>query len=664
MPRNDVLKGDLAALNAAEGSAGYEKTSFVASLLQSAVPYHLLIPSSANPPSEATEDEVNEFLEALKQVCLTYIDPVDLDRTRALPDGFLSEFRKLKAFAIKVPRAYGGLGFNQSQYNRILIWLGGFSDDLVALVSAHNSIGVSGPVKKWGTPEQKERFLKGQAWGDISGFAITTSEGGCNVTLSTIHAVRTYSANGNLIGYALFGRSRYTTNASIANNLIVIARTIDEEKLHELNDPTAKKHFIALVVSMKHPGIRVAMRREFSGFGGMYNGDVEFSGSPISIEDRLGDDLLEKRSDGRKPKSGHHVALSILEGGRLSVGAASVGGMKLAFDIALWWALERKQWGTFKNPHALIPIIDHELIAEKIARIASRLYAFEAMVNLAARLYDENKDVRLEAAIVKVLGSQWAREAIDETVQIRGGRGIETGASLEAGGESKQLGILCVKLESSKAPQIFEGTNEILTLWIAKGGLAAYLAQKQKMPIVQFVPWLLYRLYRRPFLYGKNIKKVGRISPRLKDHLRFVERASVDLTRVAIEAMMVCRNKLMDMHTLLAKIVEKATLLDAMTAACLRATKNVAHDDDIHVDLADYFCIETRKELYPPNGLVGTEKPLFARAILQIVMPSNRMRAEILDDPAQMPRARLIERIKNGEAEFLLDGISPITKRM
>jgi hypothetical protein len=265
-------------------------------------------------------------------------------------------------------------------------------------------------------------------------------------------------------------------------------------------------------------------------------------------------------------------------------------------EISRKWANKRIQWGA--------PIGKHSAIADKIARMAANIFAMEAMTLLAASRVDKHKnaDVRLEAAMCKMWATEHAWEIVNDAMQIRGGRGYETADSLKARGE--EAIPLERFLRDSRINTIFEGSSEIMRLFIAREMLDPHLKIagaifNSQMPASQkfraaakaaafYAIW-----YPKQFLPRGPKSKVQ--SPKLKSHLCFAARTSRKLARSIFQAMLKYGPKLEREQLLLGRFVEIGTEIFAVTATCLRAEKLLSEGQggDI-MQLADFFCSSAR----------------------------------------------------------------------
>jgi hypothetical protein len=307
---------------------------------------------------------------------------------------------------------------------------------------------------------------------------------------------------------------------------------------------------------------------------------------------------------------GLRVALTTLNTGRLTLPAACVGLAKRCLEITRQWAGQRTQWGA--------PIGKHAAIADKLARMAANTFAMESMTLLAASAVDRDKhaDVRLEAAMCKMWGSEQSWEIVNDAIQIRGGRGYETAASLKGRGEEPIA--LERFMRDSRINTIFEGSSEIMRLFIAREALDPHLkvsgaVLNSKLPMSQRLraaakASLFYaRWYPKQWLPFAGWSKVaGRRSPVggkagaiVTSNLRFAARTSRKLARTLFHAMVGHGPKLEREQLLLSRFVEIGTEIFAITATCLRAEALLKSDPASAenanlVQLLDYFCQASR----------------------------------------------------------------------
>jgi alkylation response protein AidB-like acyl-CoA dehydrogenase len=521
-------------------------------------------------PEQTTEDrdQGDAFLERLGKILHEQVDPDAIDRTGEIPDGVIYALAKIGAFGIKLPRQYGGLGLSQTNYCRAAMLLGGYCGNLTALISAHQSIGVPQPLLLFGTEAQKQKYLPRLAAGEISAFALTETGVGSDPARMQTHAEPTEDGE----AFVLNGEKLWCTNGTKAGVIVVMAKTPAK-----VVNGQSKQQVTAFIVEMDSPGVEVVRRCRFMGLRALYNGIIRFHNVRVPRENIL-------LGEGK----GLRVALSTLNTGRLTLPAACVGLSRRCLEITRRWAATREQWGA--------PIGQHAAIADKIAHIAAKTFAMESMTRYAASLVDKDKhaDVRLEAALCKLWGTEAAWRIVDDTMQIRGGRGYETADSLRARGEAPEPVERFFR--DCRINTIFEGSSEIMRLFIAREALDPHLniaggVFNSRLPMAQRIgsllkaSWFYARWYSR--LLIPRAGKTPLIASELRGHMRWVERNSRKLARRLFHAMVRFGPKLEREQLLLGRFVDVAAELFAMATSCARAS--VLRDDEA-ITLADYFC--------------------------------------------------------------------------
>jgi alkylation response protein AidB-like acyl-CoA dehydrogenase len=558
------------------------------------------------------------------------VDSDAIDRNGQIPEDVIEELRAMGAFGIKIPREYGGLGLSPLAYVRAMELVTSKDGSLTALLSASQSIGVPQPLALFGTDEQKRRFFPRLAAGAISAFALTEVDAGSDPANMTTAAVPTEDGS----HFVINGEKLWCTNGTRAELFVVMARTSDV-----VVGGRQRKQITAFIVERDTPGVEVVQRLRFMGLKGIENGLIRFTNVRVPREN-----ILWGEGKGLK------LALTTLNTGRLTLPAGCAGVGKAMLAVARRWAAERVQWGQ--------PIGRHEAVAHKLASMAATTFAMESVAELSTLLYERGGyDIRLEAAVAKLYNSEAGWRIVDDTLQIRGGRGYETAESLARRGEPP------IPIERAmrdfRINLIFEGSSEIMRLFIAREAVdhhmrtAFALVEPGATPgqrlqalgrVLRFYPaWYAARWVGRGQLpsYGE----FGRLAP----HLRFAERTTRRLARAIVHAMVRFGPKLERRQMVLFRAVDIGAELFAMSAACARAQMLAGQGQPEAATLADAFCRQSRDRI----------RRLFAELFSPTDATLSRLARQVLDGQHAWLEAGIVGVLQGSETRDQRSGTKP-----
>uniref|UniRef100_A0A673W131 Complex I assembly factor ACAD9, mitochondrial n=1 Tax=Salmo trutta TaxID=8032 RepID=A0A673W131_SALTR len=377
-------------------------------------------------------EEINSFVAPVEKFFTEEVDSKRIDHEAKIPPETLNGLKELGLFGIQVPEEYGGLGLSNTMYARLgeIISLDG---SIAVTLAAHQAIGLKG-ILIAGSEEQKAKYLPKLASGEhVAAFCLT--EPGSGSDAASIQTKATLSEDRKT--YLLNGSKIWISNGGFADLMTVFART---EVVGE--DGVKKDKITAFIVERAFGGIISGKPEDKLGIRGSNTCEVSFDNCPVPVENVIGE-----------VGGGFKVAMNILNSGRFSMGSAGSGMIKKLIEMTAEYAGSRKQFG--KN------LSEFGMIQEKFAVMAQNAFVMESMAYLTAGMMDRPgvPDCSLEAAMVKVFSSEGGWICVSEALQVLGGLGYTKNYPYER------------YLRDCRILLIFEGTNEILRMYIALTGM-------------------------------------------------------------------------------------------------------------------------------------------------------------------------------------------------
>ncbi|XP_058026008.1 complex I assembly factor ACAD9, mitochondrial [Ahaetulla prasina] len=508
--------------------------------------------------------EINDFVAPVEKFFQEEVDSKKIDQDAKIPQETLNGLKNLGLFGMQIPEEYGGLGLSNTMYAR----LGEITsqDGAIAVtLAAHQAIGLKGLLIA-GTEEQKKKYLPKLASGEhIAAFCLT--EPGSGSDAASIQTRATLSKDGK--HYLLNGSKIWISNGGIADIFTVFAKTevVDE-------DGEFKDKITAFIVERAFGGITNGKAEDKLGIRGSNTCEVHFENTKIPIENVIGE-----------VGGGFKVAMNILNSGRFSMGSASAGMLKKLIEMTAEYACTRKQFNK--------KLSEFGLIQEKFALMARKAYVMESMAYLTAGMMDRPgiPDCSVEAAIVKVFSSEGSWVCVSEALQILGGLGYIKDYPYER------------YLRDCRILMIFEGTNEVLRMYIALTGIqyAGKILTEQIKEFKKRNVKVMWNLVVSRLLRGSKPPSIGLIGhggvahPSLKESVEKLEQNVFDFGKTVENLLMRFGKTIVDEQMVLKKVANIVINLYAMTAVISRASRSICiglSNHDHEVLLANIFCTE------------------------------------------------------------------------
>uniref|UniRef100_A0A8D0VCC0 Complex I assembly factor ACAD9, mitochondrial n=1 Tax=Sus scrofa TaxID=9823 RepID=A0A8D0VCC0_PIG len=520
------------------------------------------------PFPEVSQDELNEinqFVGPVEKFFTEEVDSQKIDREGKIPNETLEKLKSLGLFGMQVPEEYGGLGLSSTMYARLCEIIS-LDSSIAVTLAAHQAIGLKGIIMT-GSEEQKAKYLPKLASGEhMAAFCLTEPASGSDA--ASIRTRATLSEDKK--HYVLNGSKVWITNGGLASVFTVFAKTevID-------SNGSVKDKITAFIVERDFGGVTSGKPEDKLGIRGSNTCEVHFENTRVPVENVLGE-----------VGGGFKVAMNILNSGRFSMGSTVAGMLKKLIEMTAEYACTRKQFNR--------TLSEFGLIQEKFALMAQKAYVMESMAYLTAGMLDQPgfPDCSIEAAIVKVFSSEGAWQCVSEALQILGGSGYMKDYPYER------------FLRDSRILLIFEGTNEILRMYIALTGLqhagralTARVKELKRGNVTTVMETVGRRL--RDSL-GRTVDlgltgKLGAVHPSVADGAHKLEENVYYFGRTVEMLLLRFGKTIVEEQLILKRVANVLINLYGMTAVLSRATRSIRmglRNHDHEVLLTNIFCTE------------------------------------------------------------------------
>jgi acyl-CoA dehydrogenase family protein 9 len=547
-----------------------EKSSFTRGIFAGAVHDSLLFPYPP-PLDERDPDEarvVRRLIRDLTRLRVDLIDPARIDNEETISEDVIRALADIGALGLTIPKEYGGLGLSSTAYARVFGTISSIDGSIAVLIGVHCGLG-SKALVLFGSPEQKARYLPMLARGEtLAAYALTEPETGSDAQNIVTRADR--SSDGN--SWVLNGRKIWIGNGHRAGVIATFAQA-PMERGGRAGGENQKRRVTAFIIRPDMPGFKVVGTFRKLGIRGSTQAELVYDNLQVPADHMLG--TLGK---------GFSVAVHVLNGGRLTLAAGCTGAAKTTLGQMVSYASQRVQFGR--------PIVEFEITQRKIARLASDIYAADAMLGILASLVDRaHSDFSLEAACCKVFASDMIWSATDEMVQVAGGRGYVQPYPYER------------MLRDARINRIFEGTNEVLRLFIALNGIQGPAERLKEVGSALRSPirsWGLisgYATSRVRSAFGATPTLDIELHERLQGHKRHFEKHVAELSASTDRMIRKHQKEIIERQQVLERLADMAIELFATASVVAWTQRLIDQRSEAEcareLRLCDLFCIES-----------------------------------------------------------------------
>jgi len=561
--------------------------SFVRGIFAGAINDAALFPFPATleerDPDEART--VRRLLASLDRMSRGLIDPAKFDEEETIGDDVIAGLAEAGFLALSIPREFGGLGLSPAAYSHVFGAISSLDPSVGVLLAVHCGLGAKAIVL-YGTQAQKERYLPMLARGDtLAAYALTEPETGSDAQ----HIVTRARLSEDGTEWILDGRKHWIGNGQRAGVIATFAQTEVERDTGTVLRPTA------FIIRPDMPGFRVVGTVRKMGIRGSTQAELAYEGLRVPA-----DHLLGVRG------KGFGVAVNVLNAGRMTLAAGCTTGTKRILRQMNGFAEWRVQFGK--------PIADYEITQRKLARTATDVYAADAMLAQLTRIAESpDGDYALEAACCKVFASDMLWRAADEMVQVAGGRGFVKPYPYER------------LLRDSRINRIFEGTNEILRLFISLNGIEEPAERLKELGAALRRPvknlGLLSEFARSSIAIrlGSTPTLDVELHDRLKDHASRFEKHVAELKDAAERVIRAYRKQVVEAQQELERLADMAIEMFATacvisrTQALLDAKGEAACERELA--LCDLFVVEAGRRFRASRTAIQSPQDETRRAV-------------------------------------------------